>query len=560
MDKPIIFNVSEDHAVTEALNDDLAPRFGNDFQIICAESPDRAIAKLREIKDGSVALIIADDRMPSMSGVDFLSYAHTLHPSSKRVLLVERDYTRANPSVSAMILGRIDYHLVKPWILEEGLYPAISEFLAAWWASRESEFKMFKIVGDHRSKRSVEIRDLLSRGHASYAFYDEESDEARRVLESARLNKSSLPIVIRHDGLLLVQPDDARLIQAFGGGTCLEDKVYDCAIIGSGPAGLTAAIYAASEGLETIVIEKFVSGGQAGTSSRIRNFPGFTWGISGAEFASRACEQAWLFGANMVFMQEARQIDSSGYLHAISVADGRRALARSIIIATGVNWRRIGIESLESKIGAGVFYGAAASEAQAMAGKHVCIVGAGNSAGQAAQHLAQFAATVTILVRRDTLAHSMSEYLITELEQQPNISFKFNVEIEDCEGDTHLEALQIRHLETNKVERIATSALFVLIGAEPQTNWLANVVAREEHGYILTGLEAAASSSAYRPLASFETSTEGIFAIGDVRCGSIKRVASAVGEGAMVVSQVHEYLKRLHLMPSPDLEEELVSV
>ncbi|UCC82181.1 MAG: FAD-dependent oxidoreductase [Gemmatimonadota bacterium] len=550
MDKPIFFLVAQERSLLDALNDDLSQRFGNDCRIVCEQTPAEGLAALKALAAESrpVALLIADQRMPSMTGVDFLVQAHALVPSAKRILLVERDYTQANPSVPAMTLGQIDYHLVKPWVPEQGLYPAVSEFLAAWAASREPSFKMFRIVGTSQSARAHQIRDLLARLGMPYGFYDADSETGRQLLGEAGQDGGRLPVVVRHDGRILVEPSDAEVIEAFGGGTKLGTEVYDLAIIGAGPAGLTAAVYAASEGLSTVVLEKNVSGGQAGTSSRIRNFPGFTWGIGGHDLAYRACEQAWLFGANLVFAQQATHLRVNGAHHLIRVADGQEVTARAVILATGVSWRRLGIPRLEALIGAGVFYGAAGSEAQAMQGQHVCIVGAGNSAGQAATHLAKYAESVTMLVRSDSLAPSMSEYLIKELGQIPNVTVRPYVEVTDGMGNGRLEEITIRDRATGTTERLPTSALFVLIGADPHTDWLDGCVERDQQGYILTGTDLIRDGKLpkgwplSRPPFHLETSLPGVFTAGDVRYGSVKRVASAVGEGAVAVQLLQRYL------------------
>lgn len=553
MDQPIIFLIVHEESVLKALHRDISKRFGNDYSIYCEQQPDIASAKLQRMakNEEPVALIIADQRMPEMSGVDFLVKAHEILPSAKRILLVERDYTQANPSVPAMILGQIDYHLVKPWFPEYGLYPAVSEFLASWEASQEVGFIMFKVIGPKHTIRAHEIRDLLTRTHMPYKYYSEDSEIGKLLLQSAGLDGSRLPIIIRHDGRVLVEPTDADIIQAYGGGTELSENVYDVAIIGAGPAGLAAAVYSASEGLETVVIEKHISGGQAGTSSRIRNFPGFTWGIGGHDFSYRTCEQAWLFGANMVFAQEVTNVQKTDDMFTVEVADGRKITTKTVVISTGVTWRRLEIPHLESLIGTGVFYGAAGSEAKGMQGQSVCIVGAGNSAGQAASHLAKYASSVTLLVRGDSLARSMSDYLITEIRETPNINVRLGVEIIDGEGEGKLESLTIQNRTTKETAKISTSALFVLIGAEPKTDWLNNVVARNRQGYILTGQDVQDLNDSFhkwplkRSPLSLETSTPGIFAAGDVRYRSVKRVASAVGEGSIAVQLLHQYFSEM---------------
>ncbi|MGW8283445.1 MAG: FAD-dependent oxidoreductase, partial [Gemmatimonadota bacterium] len=456
MDRPTIFMVAEDRKLLASLESDLAVRYAEDYQIRCANEPGRGIALLEELAERSapVALLIADQAMDAMSGVDFLRQAHERHPLAKRILLVERDYTSANPSVQAMMLGQIDYHLVKPWFPQQGLYPAVTEFLGAWSASQEGGFRLFRIAGRAQSARAHEIRNLLTRMNMPYTFYEADSDEGLALMRTAGEDGSRLPVVIRHDGRVLVEPTDADLIEAFGGSTRLESGTYDLAIVGAGPAGLAAAVNAASEGLKTVVLEKDVSGGQAGTSSLIRNFPGFTWGIGGHDLTYRACEQAWLFGANMAFAQEAVELRPSGSEHVVRVAGGSEILARTVILAPGISWRRLGIPRLEALLNSGVFYGAAASEAKAMQDRHVAVIGAGNSAGQAAMHLAKYAASVTILVRGKTLATSMSEYLITEIGEAPNIVVRTEVEVVDGKGEERLQSITIRGRVTGKEEEI----------------------------------------------------------------------------------------------------------
>jgi thioredoxin reductase (NADPH) len=547
--KPIIFLVAAERSVLRALESDLDRRFGNDCGILSADDPDRALADLAALAEARepVALLIADHRLNELTGVAFLERAHALHPSAKRILLVERDYTAANPIVPAMMLGRIDYHLVKPWFPEQSLFPAVGEFLADWAASREHGFKMFRIVGPAGTARAHEIRDLLTRLTMPYAFLGEDSEAGRDLLREVGRDGSRLPVVVRHDGRVLVEPSDGELIEAIGGSTQLGTGLYDLAIVGAGPAGLTAAVSAASEGLETVVLEQRVSGGQAAMSSRIRNFPGFAWGIGGHDLTYRACEQAWLFGANIVFAQRATALSAHGDERRVRVADGREVAARAVLLATGATWRRLGSPRLEALIGAGVFYGAAASEARAMRGQPVAVVGGGNSAGQSAAHLATQAERVTLLVRGDSLA-GMSEYLASELRRTPNVSVRLGVEVVDGEGDARLEAVTLRHRAGGALERLPTSALFVHIGADPPTEWLRGSVDLDRSGYVLTGADLIRGR---RPVSGWplaraplllETSLPGVFAAGDVRYGSVKRVASAVGEAATAVHLVHHYL------------------
>jgi thioredoxin reductase (NADPH) len=538
---PIIFLVSSDASVLQALESDLEVRFGNDTRVIAARGPAAGLARLREFARAGepVALLIADQLMPKMTGIRFLARAHAVHPRAKRILLVERDYTAANPIVAAMMLGQIDYHLAKPWFPDQGLYVAVSEFLANWSRLESTEFAMFRIAATKNSTRGHEIRDLLARFNTPFTCHATDSDEGVALLCEAGEPGSRIPVVIRHDGRVLVDPSDGDLVSALGGGTRLDGHVYDVAIVGAGPAGLSAAVYAASEGLETVVLERQISGGQAGASSRIRNVPGFTWGIGGHELARRACEQAWLFGANLVFAQQATSLRVAGDEHMIGFADGQEVTARAVVLATGVSWRRLEIAPLEALIGAGVFYGAAVSEARAMRGRRVCVVGAGNAAGQAVAHLAKYADEVTMLVRGDSLRDSMSDYLIAELGALRNVSVRLGVELVDGEGDEQLLAVVVRDRSTGATRRIPTAGLFVMIGAEPHTDWLEGIVARDEEGFILTGRELGALRS---PAMLLETSVPGVFAAGDVRRGSIKRVTTAMGDGATVIHLVHDHL------------------
>jgi len=548
---PIIFLISTDASTLWALEADLGRRFGNDTRIVGSDDPEAALEQLATFAacGAPVALLIADERMRRMTGVEFLARAHALHASAKRILLVERNYTATNPIVPAMMLGQIDYHLVKPWCPDHRLYLPVSEFLAGWARSQSKGTALFRLAAPEHDARGHEIRDLLTRFNVPFVCHASDAGEGRALLREVGHADAPWPVVVRRDGHLLVDPTDGELVEAVGGGTRLGDGVYDLAIVGAGPAGLSAAVYAASEGLSTIVLERQISGGQAGSSSRIRNVPGFTWGIGGDELAYRACEQAWLFGANLVFVQEVTSLRVAGDERVLRVGGGEEVAARAVVLAIGASWRRLGIPRLEALIGAGVFYGAAVSEAQAMRGRHVCVVGAGNAAGQAAVHLARYAAQVTLLVRGDSLAVSMSEYLIAELRARPNVRVRVHTDLVDGDGDERLETIVVRDRSSGRSERIATAGLFVMIGAEPQTQWLDGVLSRDERGFILTGPELGSDARHLRgwPLARdpmlLETSVPGVFAAGDVRHGSIKRVTTAMGEGATVVHLVHRYLE-----------------
>ena len=549
MNKPILFLMATDIFLLEALESDLQRRFGNECRMVSEHSPQSGLDRLRVLaaRNEPVALMIADHRMPEMTGVEFLVEAHAIYPNAKRILMVERDYTSANPIVPAMTLGQIDFHLVKPWFPEQGLYPPVSEFLASWQATQETDFRIFDVVDEERSVRAHEIRDMLTGFGMPYACHTPASSEGKRLLEEAGVDAAQLPVAIRHDGKILVAPTDTQMIEALGGGTQLGTSLYDLAIVGAGPAGLAAAVYGASEGLETVVLERHISGGQAGSSSRIRNFPGFVWGIGGHQFAYRACEQAWLFGANLTFAQQATCLRTEGPVHHVCVADGREVAARAVLLCTGVAWRRLGVQSLEALLGTGVFYGAAMSEAKAMRGRQVCIVGAGNSAGQAAVYFSKFAANVTMLVRGDSITKTMSQYLVQEVQLASNVRVRLNTEVVDGGGDGRLEWLTVRERKTGATENLEATALFILIGGEPKTEWLEGSVARSKDGFILAGHDIPASSSwpLERSPMLLETSIPGVFVAGDVRWGSVKRMASAVGEAATAVHLVHQYLADL---------------
>jgi thioredoxin reductase (NADPH) len=553
MGKPILFVLDDDPAVLRALAGDLSRRFGSDCQILAECSAAAGLEALTGLaaRSEEVAVLIADQRMPGMSGIEFLTRAHGLHPLAKRVLLDERDYTPANPVVRAMTFGQIDYHLTKPWQAELTLYPAISEILADWVASRAPPSPFFRIVGPQWGARAHELRDLLARFSIPYAFYAEDSDAGRGLLREAGQDGSRLPVAVRQDGRVLVDPSLADILHALGTKTRAEVTACDLAIVGAGPAGLTAAVYAASEGLQTLLLEREAPGGQAGTSSLIRNYLGFPHGISGAQLAYRACEQAWLFGADQVYGQAAVGLDVRGRERLVRLAEGTEVAATAVVIAVGIAWRRLGVPRLEALVGAGVYYGAAPGEAQAMQGQHVCVVGAGNSAGQAAVHLAKHAASVTILARGDTLAGTMSDYLIQELTATPNIAVRLRTEVIDGHGAEWLEGVTIRARAGGATETLPAAALFVLIGGEPHTAWLPESVERDGAGYLLTGRDLMrdgrppAGWPQHRPPRLLETSVPGVFAAGDVRHGSVKRVASAVGEGATAVRLVHEYLGEL---------------
>jgi thioredoxin reductase (NADPH) len=540
--RPIIFLVVDDERLLDQLAGDLGRRFGGDYRVVAERSPAQALADLERLAAGTdpVALVVAARRMEELDGLAVLLRAHELHPAAKRVLLEHRgEWTSGEPVVRAMTLGQVDYVLFRPWLpREQFLYLPVSEFLAAWEKSRAPSTEAIQIVGRRWAARSHELRDTLARVGIPYGFYPDDSPDGSR-----------LPVVLFHRGLVLVDPSHAELTAALGMRTSPAPGGCDVLIVGAGPAGLAAAVYAASEGFEAQVLEPAVPGGQAGTSSQIRNYLGFPYGLSGDELTTRAVQQAWLFGANLVLAQAATGLRAKGPDRLVRLSDGTEVTTRAVILATGVAWRRLGVPALEALNGAGVFYGAAGGEARALRGEDVYVVGAGNSAGQTAVHLATYAASVTIVTIDERLGEFMSDYLVQKIQATPNIRVVLHTEVVDGHGRQRLEGLTLRDRHTGATRTVPASAVFVLIGAEPHTNWLRGVVQRDERGYVLTGRDLLGRDG--RPPAGWplerlpmplETSLPGVFAAGDVRYRSVKRVASAVGEGSIAVQLVHEYL------------------
>lgn len=549
MAQPVLFLIDDDPGVVAALQDDLSRRFGRDFEVLGTSSASAGLATLHRLvaQQQPVALLIVSHTMREMPGVDFLARAHELHPLAKRVLLVDRDYSARSPLVAAMVLGQADYHITKPWLLEQDLYRQVSQFLAEWAKDQETGFDLFYLVGRLQDRGTNTLRELLTRFYVPFHFHDADSEPGRRLLARHGVEAARLPVLIRHDGYTVAEPTTAEIIAAVGGTTRSDLDECDVVIVGAGPAGLTAAVYAASEGLQTVVLEETVSGGQAGNSPMIRNYPGFPHGVSGHELTRKACEQAWMFGAHMVFAQRAVALGCRGAERIVHLADGQQVSAGAVIVAPGIAWRRLGVPRLEALVGSGVFYGAAGAEVRAMAGQEVFVVGAGNSAGQSALHLARQARQVTMLVRGGSLARSMSDYLIREIEATGNISVRLHTEVTGGHGQGRLEALTVCDKRHGQSTDVPASALFVLIGGQPRTQWLPAAVQLDD-GYIRTGRDVLRGGAELRrwpldrPPLPLETSVPGIFAVGDARYRSIKRVASAVGDGATAVRLVQEYL------------------
>jgi thioredoxin reductase (NADPH) len=545
--KPTIVVVEDDDATRERLARELRCRYQADYTIIVESSPPLGLATLdRLVASGDeVAVVLAAESMSEMSGIDFLTTARDTHPRARRGLLIApRIRSAARAFARAWTLGQFDYFLPKPEATpDEQFHRAVTEFLDEWWRVRGRGVEMFRVVAEEHSARGHQIRDLFDRSDYPYRFYTTDSSEGQALLAGVGHQGERRPVVLLRDGRAFIDPSNSDVGEAFGAMVRPGPGIYDLAIVGGGPSGLAAAVYAGSEGLRTALIEPDALGGQAGTSSLIRNYLGFPRGITGAELASRAVAQASLFATEIVYGNRAVGLRTDGTYRAVHIANGTEAVARAVIIATGVSYRRLGVPSLESLLGAGVFYGAGSSEAQALTGEHVFVVGGGNSAGQAALHLARYASQVTILVRSHSLADTMSDYLITEITNAANIEIRYGVEVVGGGGHGHLEQLELRHRRSSETSFVSARALFVLIGAEPFTDWLPEAVLRDKWGYIVTGTDLpSASWPKERPPLPLETSVPGVFAVGDVRSGSVKRVASSVGDGSICIRLLHQYL------------------
>jgi thioredoxin reductase (NADPH) len=541
---PVLFVLDHDLKSLDLLLSDLSGRFGNDFAVKGTSSSADALDALEEMAAAHepLALLLVDD-----CSSEFLSRAHALYPRAARVLLIDRDYSSTSPAVQAIALGHADYHIVRPWTDDETMYRAMSEYLDSWEREQAPNFELFRIVAQEGDSRVLQLRDVMTRFSMPAGFYPVDSNAGRLMLDEAGVDADRLPIVIRYDGQVMIDPSLPDVARALGVNVTNDVDSCDVAIVGAGPAGLTAAVYAASEGLDTVLLELAISGGQAGTSPLIRNYPGFPHGISGGQLMQRTCEQAWLMGAHIIFAQKVIGLDRRGEYHSLRLLDGTELRARTVVIATGVDWRRLGVPTLDALVGSGVFYGAAVGESRAMQDQDVFIVGAGNSAGQAALHLAKHARAVTLIVRGPSIDTSMSSYLVHAIEATPNVVVRRRTEVIDGGGNGHLESLTLADHAHDTIEEASAAALFIMIGGEPHTRWLPDTITRDPQGYVLTGRDlpqhSRANSEPFREPLTLETSMPGVFAAGDVRQGSIKRVASAVGDGATVVRMLHEYLR-----------------
>ena len=546
--KPILLTVDDDPGVSRAVARDLRRQYGEDYRVVRTESGPQALDTLRELKlrGDPVAVLLADHRMPEMSGLEFLEEAMDLFPHARRALLTA--YADTDAAIEAINVVDLDHYLLKPWDPpEEKLYPVIDSLIEMWRETDEQPVSRTQVVGHRWSARSFEVRDFLARNSVPYRWLSTEDPEGRRLLAAAGVDETSIPLVVTPEGEYLVEPSMSDLAAQVGLSTTPAIDFYDVVIVGGGPAGLGAAVYAASEGLRTVLVERQATGGQAGQSSRIENYLGFPDGVSGAQLTDRARRQAHKFGAEVLTTRDVVGLDVRPSSRAVRFADGGEVVSHAVLLATGISYRKLDVPGADALTGLGVFYGSAATEASGCGGDDVYIVGAANSAGQAAVFLSQHARQVTLLARGDSLERSMSYYLIRQIDEVPNIDVRLNTEVIEAHGSQHLEGLTLCNNQGGAQETVRAGYLFVFIGAEPRTGWLDGVVARDARGFVVTGPdllhEGQRPGGWERDPYYLEASVPGVFAAGDVRANSIKRVASAVGEGAMAIQLLHRFLE-----------------
>ena len=550
--RPTILSVDDDPAVSRAVARDLRRQYGTRYRIVRAESGAGALEALRELKlrGEQVAVLLADHRMPGMTGIEFLEQAMDLFPRARRALLTA--YADTEAAIDAVNVVDLDHYLLKPWQPpEEKLYPVIDAQLDAWAVSAPPPVPQAKVVGHRWSARSSQVREFLARNQVPYRWFSSDSAEGRRLLEAAGFDESAVPLVVTHEGEPMAAPDDATLAARVGLATAPATDFYDLVVVGGGPAGLSAALYGASEGLRTALVERVATGGQAGQSSRIENYLGFPDGVSGAQLTDRARRQAQRFGAEIVLAADAVELEIRGAARHVRLADGTVVRAHTVLLANGVAYRELDGPGLGALTGRGIYYGSALTEAPACQDQDVYVVGGANSAGQSAMYLSRTARSVTMVVRGEGLSSTMSHYLVEQIASNPRIHVRTCSEVVEAEGDDHLERIVLRDSRTGEKESVPTSHVFVFIGAVPRTDWLDGTVVRDERGFVLAGhdlLDEGRPPAGWpldRPPYHLETSRPGVFVAGDVRADSAKRVASAVGEGAMAVMLVHRYLEQL---------------
>lgn len=548
MSKIAILAVDDDPQVLAAVARDLRQQYGKDYRILRTSSGAEALETLTDLKarGDTVAVLVADQRMPAMTGTEFLAEAQQIFPDAKTVLLTA--YADTSAAIEAINSVHLDHYLLKPWDPpEEHLYPILDELIDEWTASQPAPYDGVRVYASRWSAPAHVVKDFLARNRIPYRFFDVEHDSEARAMVDA--GDGAMPLVILADGRRLPEPDIQTLAAAVGLQTEATSPFYDLVIVGAGPSGLGAAVYAASEGLRTALIERAATGGQAGTSSRIENYLGFPAGISGGDLATRATTQALKFGAEVLTGPEVVGVEVVDPVKTVILSDGQRVSCHALIVASGMTIRRLGVEAVEALLGSGVFYGAAPSEAASYVGEHVFVVGGANSAGQAAMMLSRYAGRVTIIVRGPTIEAGMSSYLIDQIRATSNIEVLLSAEIVDAGGTGRLEWVTVKNRETGETERAETNGLFLFIGAAPHSDFLEGVVMRNPRGFVLTGPDLRVDGAwpsdwlLERDPLPMETSVPGIFAAGDVREGVVRRVASAVGQGAIAVSLVHQYLE-----------------
>ena len=556
MPKPVLFTVDDDPEVLRAIERDLRSHYSDKYRVMRASSGSAALSTLRELKarNNPVALLLADQRMPQMNGVGFLSEAMEIHPQAKRALLTA--YADTTAAIDAINEARIHYYLMKPWDPpEEKLYPAIDDLLTDWNSTFRPLYEGIRVLGTRWSNRSYELRDFLARNQVPYQWIDVElaqtDPEVRTLIASLGPEAETLPLVLFPDGTRLAEPPLPTVADKVGLRTHALTNFYDLAIVGGGPAGLAAAVYGASEGLRTVMIEREAPGGQAGLSSRIENYLGFPAGLSGADLAFRAVAQARRFGVEILSPQDVVGLRIDGPYRFIKLADGSEISCNALLLAMGVQWRSLDVPGIERLQGAGVYYGGGTSEAIACRGETVYIIGGANSAGQAAMHFSKYAEKVVMLVRGTSLASTMSHYLIEQVQKTPNIEVWAQTSVVEVQGETRLTGITVQCEPSATRKELPASSLFIFIGAQPRTAWLGDLIERDERGFILSGPDLLhdgkrpASWTLDRDPGLLETNVPGIFVVGDVRHGSVKRVASGVGEGAVVVQFMHQYLAKV---------------
>ena len=551
MGKPIILTVDDDVQVSNAIERDLRNHYRNDYRIISTNSGQQAMETLQELqkRNEQIALFLADQRMPVMEGTEFLAKALNHYPDARKVLLTA--YADTQAAIEAINKIGLDYYLMKPWSPPElNLYPVLDDLLNDWQARAEIPFDGIRIAGTLWSASCHSIKDFLARSQIQYKWLDIEQDsEAKAMVEAVNKDNHQLPVVFFPDGSTLINPDITTLAEKIGLHTKAKQPFYDLIIVGAGPAGLASAVYSASEGIRTLLIDKETTGGQAGTSSHIENYLGFPKGLSGADLARRATAQATRLGAEILTAKEVRQIRFDGTYRYVKLADGSEISCHALIIATGASWRMLDIPGIKELTGAGVYYGAALTEAAYYKGKHMVVVGGANSAGQGAMHFSRFASKVTMVVRGVSLNKSMSQYLIDQINATKNIEVLLRTNVIEVTGKDKVEKVVVKNIDTEKVETLDAAVIFIFIGAKPHSELVADVVERDHAGFILTGPnltrkgEQPKNWKLHRDPFLLETNVPGIFAVGDVMQGSTKRVAAAVGQGSTAITFVHQYLK-----------------